>query len=98
MEKEDTQDEINKLIQADIKQQAYRKEYYQKHSDYFKEKKKQYRAEKPEVEKAWVERVKHTDAYKERIKKKNAAVYQRRKARLAAQKLEEQAKGLQTAD
>ena len=50
------------------------------------------------MEKAWVERVKHTDAYKERIKKKNAAVYQRRKARLAAQKLEEQAKGLQTAD
>ena len=73
MEKEYTQDIINQLIQADIKQQAYRKEYYQKHSDYFKEKKKQYRAEKPEVEKAWVERVKHTDAYKERIKKKTQA-------------------------
>ena len=93
-----SQEMINKLIETDIKLKAYRKDYYQNHTEYFKDKKKQYRAERPEVEKAWVDRVKHTDAYKERIKRKNAAVYQRRKARLAAQKLEEQAKGLETLD
>ena len=53
----------------------------------------------PNLDKEQYERKKNNDPdFKEKIRAKNARAYQMRKARLAAQKLEEEARGLQTLD
>ena len=52
----------------------------------------------PNLDKEQYERKKNDPDFKEKLRAKNAIAYQRRKARLIAQKLAEQSKGLETLD
>ena len=94
-----TEDQLKKIIRSYTLRADGKKRYYENHKERFKENMRKQREANPNLDKEQYERKKDNDPeFKDKIRAKNARAYQKRKARLAAQKLEEQAKGLQTLD
>ena len=72
---------------------TYRRQYYQDNRDKLLELEKAYRKAHPEIEKNKYNRIKDDPVFKEKRRIKNAKSYQRRKERLAAEKLAAQDSG-----
>ena len=84
---------VNEIKEALAKVQhtkAYRKHYYQANREQLLEKEKAYRKAHPEIERNKYNRKKDDPIFKEKRRIKNAKTYQRRKERLAAEKMKEQ--------
>ena len=89
-----TPEQIKKALSDFEKTIAYRKQYRLANLEKLHAYDKAYRQAHPELERAKYNRRKEDPDFKEKRRIKNAQTYQRRKARLAAQKLSEQAIGL----
>ncbi len=72
---------------------TYRKNYYQANREQLLVKEKAYRKAHPEIERNKYNRIKDDPEFKEKRRIKNARTYQRRKERLAAEKLAAQDSG-----
>ena len=89
-----TPEQIKKALSDFEKTIAYRKQYRLANLEKLHAYDKAYRQAHPELERAKYNRRKDDPDFKEKRRIKNAQTYQRRKARLAVLKLEEQATGL----
>ena len=82
-----TTEDIKHAIKTVERYAAYRKEYYVANREKLIEKEKAYRKAHPEIERNKYNRKKDDPIFKEKRRIKNAKTYQRRKERLAAEKL-----------
>ena len=93
-----TEDHLKKTIRSYTLRAEGKRRYYENAKERFKENMRKQREANPNLDKELYERKKDDPDFKEKLRAKNAIAYQRRKARLIAQKLAEQSKGLETLD
>ena len=93
-----TETQLKKIIRSYTLRAEGKKRYYENNKERFKENMRKQREANPNLDKEQYERKKNDPDFKEKLRAKNAIAYQRRKARLIAQKLAEQSKGLGSLD
>ena len=93
-----TEDQLKKIIRSHTLRVEGKERYYEAHREQFKESMRKQREANPNLDKEQYERKKNDPDFKEKLRVRNAAAYQKRKALLLAQKLAEQAEALETLD